>query len=47
MERHLQEDPEFRRQWTESEAAYESRHMFDDDGSDQEDGDIALVEEAS
>jgi hypothetical protein len=44
MEQHLQEDPEFRRQWAESEAAYESRHMFDEDEIDQEDGDIALVE---
>ncbi len=46
MEQHLQEDPEFRRQWTESEAAYESRQMFDEDEVEQEDGDIAFVESA-
>ena len=46
MERHLQDDPEFRRQWAESEAAHESRNMFDDDEADQEEGDVALVEEA-
>ena len=47
MERHLQEDPEFRRQWTESEAAYESRHMFDDEGDEPEldQENIALADE--
>jgi hypothetical protein len=46
MEQHLREDPEFRRQWAESEAAYEPRQMFDEDGVDQEDGEVALVESA-
>ena len=45
MERHLQEDPEFRRQWVESEAAYESRHLFDDEeDSEQEAENISLAE---
>jgi hypothetical protein len=47
MERHLEEDPEFRRQWTESEVAYEAHHMFDDDETDREDGDVALAEEVN
>lgn len=48
MEYHLQEDPEFRRQWVESEAAYESRHMFDDEGdeAEQEEENVAIAEEA-
>ena len=46
MERHLQEDPEFRRQWADSEAAYESRHIFDDEGdeSEQEVNEAAIAE---
>jgi hypothetical protein len=49
MERHLQEDPESRRQWAESEAAYESRHFFDDEGDEsrQEGETVALSEEPS
>ena len=42
MERQLQEDPEFRKRWAESEAAYEPRHMFDDDEGDQEEEDVVL-----
>lgn len=49
MERHMQEDPEFRKQWTASEAAYEARLPFDDEGDEtvQEDETLALAEEAS
>lgn len=48
MEQHMKEDPEFRRQWAESEAAFESRHMFDEDEEDQDQDaeKIALAEEA-
>ena len=48
MEQHLQEYPEFRRQWAESEATYESCHMFDDEGdeSEQEEENVAVAEEA-
>jgi hypothetical protein len=48
MERQMQEDPEFRRRWEESEAAYESRLPFDDEGDEtvQESENIALAENA-
>ena len=49
MERQMQEDPEFRKRWAESEAAYESRLPFDDEGDEtyQEDENMAYAEEAS
>jgi len=49
MERHMQEDPEFRKQWTASEAAYEARMPVDDEGDEtmQEDEPLALAEEAN
>lgn len=47
MEQHLQEDPEFRRRWAESEVAYEEKHMFEDDETEGEVEDPELVEEAS
>jgi vacuolar-type H+-ATPase subunit H len=45
MERQMQEDPEFRRRWAQSEAAYESRLPLDEEGDEtvQEDEDIALT----
>lgn len=48
MERQMQEDPEFRRRWAESEAAYESRLPFDEEGDEamQETETIAVAEEA-
>jgi hypothetical protein len=49
MERQLQDDPEFRKRWTESAAAYELRQPFDDEGdeAEQEEENVALAEEAS
>ena len=48
MERQMQDDPEFRKRWTESEAAYESRLPFDDEGAEteQENEDVAVAENA-
>ena len=45
MERQIQEDPEFRKRWTESEAAYESRLLFDDEGDETEQDEIEQAEE--
>ncbi|MEO6808052.1 MAG: DUF4041 domain-containing protein [Isosphaeraceae bacterium] len=49
MERQLQEDPEFRKRWAESEAAYQSRLPFDDEGeaTEQEEEEMALAKETS
>ncbi len=46
MERQMQEDPEFRKRWAESEAVYESRLPFDYEGDEsmEEDEGIALAE---
>ncbi|WP_435020198.1 DUF4041 domain-containing protein [Tundrisphaera sp. TA3] len=47
MDQHLLEDPEFRRRWAESEAAYEERHIFeDDDEAERHDDEVALIDEA-
>jgi hypothetical protein len=48
LERQIQEDPEFRKRWTETEAAYQSRPPFDDEGeeSEQEEENVVLAEEA-
>ncbi|GAC1473296.1 MAG: hypothetical protein NVSMB9_21690 [Isosphaeraceae bacterium] len=48
MERQIQEDPEFRKRWAESEAKYESFLPFGDEGDEivQEDEAIVLTEEA-
>ncbi|SIO13135.1 protein of unknown function [Singulisphaera sp. GP187] len=47
LERQMQVDPEFRKRWTESESAYQSRLPFDDEGdeSEQEDENAVLAEE--
>jgi hypothetical protein len=34
LERQMREDPEYRKQWTEGEAAYQSRLPFDDEGDE-------------
>jgi F0F1-type ATP synthase membrane subunit b/b' len=49
MERQMQADPEFRKRWAESEAAYETRLPFDDEGDEtfQEDENMAYAEETS
>jgi Meiotically up-regulated gene 113/Domain of unknown function (DUF4041) len=49
MERQMREDPEFRKRWTESEAAYESRLPFNDEGDEtfQEDENMAYAEETN
>lgn len=49
VELQLQEDPEFRKRWTESEASYAPSQPYDDEGdeSDQEEERVALAEEAS
>jgi hypothetical protein len=46
MERRMQEDPEFRKRWTESEAAYQASFPFDDetDNSASDDGDMEQSE---
>jgi hypothetical protein len=47
MERQMQEDPEFRKLWTESEAAYQARLPFDDEDDEavQEDENGVLAED--
>jgi hypothetical protein len=45
MERQLQEDPEFRKRWAESEAAFEGRHIFEEDEEDRDDATLDLAEE--
>lgn len=50
MERQLREDPEFRKRWTESEVAYQSRLPFDDDEGEElaeEDQEMVLAKGAS
>lgn len=49
IEHHMQEDSEFRKRWAESEATYESRLPFEDEGDEtvQEDENVALAEEVS
>ena len=49
MERQMQEDPEFRKRWVESEAAYQARLPFGDEEDEwmQEDEGVALAEDVS
>lgn len=47
MERQMQEDPEFRRRWTEEQAAYEQPLLFDDEAeeAEAEEEPLSLAEE--
>ena len=49
LERKMQEDPEFRKRWTETEEAFESRLPFDDEAeeSETEEENVVLAEDAS